>query len=116
MIQRTQMDALFVPGDNMFSNHREQLVLLAAKARLPAIYAARLFPDAGGLMSFSVDQADLARQAASHVDKILRGVNPGELPVEEAIAFQLILNLRTAKGLGLTISPSLRLRADQLIE
>jgi putative ABC transport system substrate-binding protein len=115
-MQRTQVEALIVPGDNMFSNHREQLVLLAAKSRLPAIYAARLFPESGGLMSFSVDQADLARRAASHVDKILRGASPGDLPVEEAIAFQLILNLRTAKALGLTLPQSLRLRADEVID
>jgi putative ABC transport system substrate-binding protein len=115
-MQRERMDALFVPGDAMFTQHRAQLVLQVTKARLPAIYANRVFPDDGGLMSFSVDPPDLFRRAASHVDKILRGARAGDLPVEEAIKFELVLNVRTAKALGLTISPALRLRADHVIE
>jgi putative ABC transport system substrate-binding protein len=115
-MRRQRMDALFVPGDPMFGQHKAQLVAQAAKARLPAAYGNRMFPDAGGLMSFSVNQADLFRRAASHVDKILRGANAGELPVEEALKFELVINARTAKALGLAIPQTLLLRADQVIE
>ena len=111
-IAAKRLDALFVPGDAMFSHHRARLVALAAAARLPAIYGDRLFPDAGGLMSLSVDLVDLCRRAAGHVDKILRGTPAGDLPVEEADRFELVINLTTAQALGLTIPPALRQRAE----
>ena len=115
-MQRQRMDALFVPGDAMFGHHRAQLIALADKAKLPAAYASRDYTEAGGLMSFSPSHADLFRRAASHVDKILRGANAGELPVEEALTFELVVNLKTAKALGLTIPQTVLLRADQVIE
>jgi putative ABC transport system substrate-binding protein len=115
-MQSTRMDALFVPGDAMFSRHRADLVSMTLKARLPAIYGDRLFPDAGGLMSFSVDLVELCRRAAGHVDKILRGARAGDLPVEEALKFEVIINLKTVKALGLAIPPSLLQRADEILQ
>jgi ABC-type uncharacterized transport system substrate-binding protein len=111
-IRTKRFDALFVPGDAMFSKNRAQLVSLAAKARLPAMYGDRLFPDAGGLMSFSVDLVELCGRAAAHVDRILRGARAGDLPVEEATKFEVAINLKTAKALGLTIPASLLRRAE----
>lgn len=96
----------------MFSANRARLTGLAAKTRLPAIYGDRLFPDAGGLMSSSVDLLDLCERAADHVYRILRGAQAGELPVVEAVRFEVVVNLKAAKGLGLTIPDSLRQRAE----
>jgi putative ABC transport system substrate-binding protein len=100
----------------MFVNERRRLVDLAAKNRLPAAYAQREFVDAGGLMAYGPNVADLFRRAATYVDKILKGAKPGDLPVEQPTKFDLVVNLKTAKALGLTIPPSLLLRADQVIE
>jgi putative ABC transport system substrate-binding protein len=111
-MQREGFDALFVPGDAMFSRECRQLVGLAARFRMPAVYGDRLFPDCGGLMSFSVDLLELCRRAAGHVDRILRGARPGDLPVEEAVKFDVVINVATANDLGLKIPPSLRKRAE----
>jgi putative ABC transport system substrate-binding protein len=100
----------------MFFNERRRLVDLAAKNRLPAVYPWREGADAGGLMSYGPTVADLFRRAATYVDKILRGTKPGDLPVEQPTRFELVINLKTAKALGLTIPPSLLGRADQVIE
>jgi putative ABC transport system substrate-binding protein len=100
----------------MFLSERRRLVALAAKHRLPALCTFREFVDAGGLMSYGHNQADLNRRAATYVDKILKGAKPGDLPVEQPTKFDLIINLKTAKALGLTIQPSLLQRADQVIE
>jgi ABC-type uncharacterized transport system substrate-binding protein len=89
---------------------------LAAKTRLPAVYPWREGADAGGLMAYGPNIPDLFRRAATHVDKILKGANPGDLPIEQPTKFELVINLKTAKALGLTIPPSLLLRADQVIE
>ena len=100
----------------MFFNARRRLVDLAAKNRLPAVYPLKEFVDAGGLMAYGPNLADLFRRAATYVDKILKGVKPGDLPVEQPTKFELVINLKTAKALGLTIPPSLLGRADQVIE
>jgi putative ABC transport system substrate-binding protein len=113
---RARADALTVLGSAMFNNERRRLVDLAAKNRLPAVYSGRASVDAGGLMSYGPNIADLWRRAATYVDKIFKGAKPADLPVEQPTKFELVINLKTAKALGLTIPPSLLARADQVIE
>ena len=103
---RARAGALTVLGSAMFFNERRRLVDLAAKNRLPAVYSWREFVDAGGLMAYGPNVADLFRRAATYVDKILKGAKPGDLPVEQPTKFELVINLKTAKALGLTIPPS----------
>ena len=110
-MQGAHADVLLVPGDAMFSRHRAQIIMLAARARLPAVYDDRLFVDAGGLMSVSVDLIELCGRAAGHVDRILRGTPPGDLPIEDVATLELLVNVTTARALGLTIPASLRRRA-----
>ena len=99
-----------------FLREHKRLVDLAAKNRLPAVYTSREFVDAGGLMSYGANLADLFRRAATYVDKILKGAKPGDLPVEQPTKFELIINLKTAKTLGLTIPQSVLERADEVIQ
>ena len=113
---KARAGALTVLPGSMFVNERRRLVDLAAKNRLPAVYPWREGVADGGLMSYGPDLADLFRRAATYVDKILRGAKPGDLPVEQPTKFELVINLKTAKALGLTIPQSLLLRADQVIE
>jgi putative tryptophan/tyrosine transport system substrate-binding protein len=113
---RAGAGAVTVLPSNMFLNERARLVDLAAKSRLPAVYPWREFVDAGGLMSYGLNVADLFRRAATYVDRILKGAKPADLPVEQPTKFDLVINLKTAKALGLTIPPSLLARADQVIE
>jgi ABC-type uncharacterized transport system substrate-binding protein len=113
---RARAGALTVLPSAMLSNERRRLVDLAAKNRLPAVYSSREFVDAGGLMAYGPNVADLLRRAATYVDKILKGTKPADLPVEQPTKFELVINLKTAKALGLTIPPLLLLRADQVIQ
>jgi putative ABC transport system substrate-binding protein len=112
---RARADALTVLPSAMFVSERRRLVDLAAKNRLPAVYGSREFVDAGGLMSYGPNIADLNRRAATYVDKILKGAKPADLPVERPTKFDLVINLQTAKVLGLTIPPALLGRADEVI-
>jgi putative tryptophan/tyrosine transport system substrate-binding protein len=95
---------------------RRRIADLATKHRLPAMYGFKQFVEAGGLMSYGTMQTDLYRRAAAHVDKVLRGSNPADVPVEQPTRFELAINLKTAKALGLTIPPSVSGRADHVIE
>ncbi len=108
-------DALTVLVSNMFNSERRRLVDLAAEKRLPAVYAVREIVDAGGLMCYGPNLADLNRRAATYVDKILKGAKAADLPVEQPTKFELIINLKTAKSLGLTIPQSVLARADEVI-
>ncbi len=108
--------ALVVLVDAIFTNQVRQIAELAAKRRLPSIYGQREYAEAGGLMVYSSNPLDLERRAAIYVDKILRGAKPGDLPVEQPTKFELVINLKTAKALGLTIPQSLLFRADHVIQ
>ena len=107
---------LVVLPDVSTTNHRSLIIALAARHRLPAVYPFRYFTVSGGLMSYGTDVADVFRRAASYVDRILRGTNPGQLPVQAPTKYEMVLNLKTAKVLGLEIPPTLVARADEVIE
>jgi putative ABC transport system substrate-binding protein len=111
-----RVGALLVVSDVIFNNHRTRLADLAARSRLPAAYGVRESVEAGGLMSYGPSFLDLFRRAATYVDKILKGAKPADLPVEQPTKFELVVNMKTAKALGLTIPPSVLLRADEVIE
>lgn len=113
---RLQADALVVLNDAISVALQERIVLFAAQRRLPAMYEAREWAVAGGLVSYGVTHADLFRQSAGHVDRILKGARPADLPVEQPTLLRLTLNQRTAKALGLAVPASLLLRADEVIE
>ena len=109
-------DGLIVGQDGLFQAYRKQVAELAAKYRLPAIYRSMELVEAGGLMAYGPNYPDLYRRAAIYMDKIFKGANPGDLPVEQPTKFELIINLKTAKALGITIPPPLLLRADEVIQ
>lgn len=115
-MRKERPGALIVIGDPMFGTHARRIVELAAKSRLPAIYSSRISIDTGGLMSYGTNFDDLYRRAATYVDKILKGTKPSDLPVEQPTKFELIVNLKTAKALGLTIPQSVLFRADEVIQ
>lgn len=113
---KDRVDAILVPGDTLLFTERRRVSLLAREYQLPGIYSLREFTEAGGLMSYSARLTELFRRAAVYVDKILRGANPATLPVESPTQYELVINLKSAKALGLTIPQTLMLRADQIIE
>jgi ABC-type uncharacterized transport system substrate-binding protein len=115
-VARLRADALFASASLETYAHRHQIVRFALKTRLPGIYPVLEMAETGGLMSYGVSASDLGRQAAHYVDKILKGARPGDLPIERPARFELVINLKTAKALGVTVPQSVLLRADRLIE
>ena len=115
-IIRERPDALLVLADRLFLHHRTRIIAFAAQERLPGVHAYRELIEAGGLMSYGPSYADMHRRAAAYVDKILKGAKPADLPVERPVKFELVVNLKAAKALGLTIPPSVIFRADEIIE
>ena len=115
-MREARAGGLLVFPSSILFEARRSIVAHAAKSRLPAVYPWREAASAGGLMSYSTNFPDMYRRAATYVDKILKGAKPGDLPIEQPTKFELVINLKTAKALGLTIPPSLRQRADQVIE
>jgi putative ABC transport system substrate-binding protein len=113
---RERAGALLVLADSLFGFHRARLQSLAARSHLPAMYGSREHTEAGGLMSYGVDVRDNFRRSATYVDRILKGVKPADLPVEQPTKFELVINQKTAKALGLAIPQSMLLRADELIQ
>ena len=113
---QARADALFVVPDSVFSAHRARLFDLSRRHRLPTMSGQDNYPKAGCLMSYAVDRTDLYRRGAGYVDRLLRGAKPADLPVEQPTKFDLVINLKTAKALGLTIPPSLLGRADEVIQ
>ena len=107
---------LMLPADSTTNSNRDSIVMLAARHGLPAVYSLRLFVTAGGLMSYDTDRVDMYRRAALYVDRILRGANPAELPVQAPTKFETVLNLKTAKALGLVVPSSLLVAADTVIQ
>jgi putative ABC transport system substrate-binding protein len=110
------IDGVLHADTPLFVTHRARLVHAVAGSRLPAIYPARAYVEAGGLMSYGPNLPDVWGRAAAYVDKILKGARPGDLPVEQPTTFELVISNRTARAMGLTIPPSLMLRADQVVE
>jgi putative ABC transport system substrate-binding protein len=115
-LAREERCGLLVLPDPFTGGHRDTIIAAAARHRLPAVYPFRYFTASGGLMSYGIDQDDLYRRGASYVDRILRGAKPADLPVQRPTKFELAINLKTAKALGVTIPPSLLAAADEVIE
>jgi len=116
VIMRSHAEALFVLESALMFRARRDIAQLALKNRLPTSFAFREYADAGGLVTYGVNFSNMLRRAADYIDRILKGANPGDLPIEQPTTFELVINMKTAKTLGLTIPPSLLLRADQIIE
>ena len=114
-VSRAHAQALYLLENPLFYQHTKTLAKLASKARLPTIYGWRGFADEGGLMSYGANYEDLMRRSAVYIDKILKGAKPGDLPIEQPTKFELVVNLKTAKGLGITIPQSILLQADEVI-
>ena len=113
---RERAGALLIQADALFGTQRRQIAELAAKRRLPSIFSTTEYAEDGGLMAFGPNLLDLERRAATYVDKILKGATPADLPVEQPIKFELVLNLTTAKALGITFPPTLLIQADEVIK
>jgi putative tryptophan/tyrosine transport system substrate-binding protein len=115
-IRKERPGALLVVGDRLFATHQTRIFEFVGKTRLPAIYSQRGYVDAGGLMSYGANFADQYRRAATYVDKILKGAKPADLPVEQPMKFEFIINLKAAKQIGLTVPPNVLARADKVIK
>ena len=115
-MERERANAVLVLSDALFNSARLQIIALASKHHLPAMYEAREFVEDGGLISYGPDIAEMTRRSATLVDKVLKGVKPADLPIEQPTTFTLAINLKTAKALGLIIPPGLLARADEVIE
>jgi putative tryptophan/tyrosine transport system substrate-binding protein len=115
-LEKARVDGLYVPASSMMSANRSQLIGLAAKHRLPALYADRRYVDSGGLMFYGPNIYDSFAMAASHVDRVLKGTQPSDLPIEQTNRIELVINLKTANALSLKIPQSVRIRADEIIE
>ena len=115
-MSRERAGGFLVAGAALFSSDRARLADLALKHRLPGTFGNKEYVEAGGLMSYGADLNDMVRRAAAYIDKILNGAKPADLPVEQASKYELVINLKTAKAIGLTISESFLLRADKVIE
>ena len=116
IMKRERMDAVIVAVDSFFVGQRQQIAELTLKNRLPSMFSAQEHVEAGGLMSYGQNLADMYRRAAGYVDKIFKGAKPGELPIEQPAVFSLAINRKTANALGLKIPQELLLRADKVIE
>src|SRR5262249_17968784 len=116
MVAKERPDALFVLFDPVFFAHRARIAQFANQHRLPAMYPHREYAEAGGLMAYGIDLRDNSRRADAYVDRILKGAKPADLPIEQPTRFELVINLKTAKALGLTIPPSVLAQADEIIQ
>jgi putative tryptophan/tyrosine transport system substrate-binding protein len=115
-MERKGANALLVLSDALFNSLRRQIIALATKHHLPAMYEAREFVEDGGLISYGADIAEMTRRSATFVDKVLRGINPADLPIEQPTRFELVINMKSARVLGLALSPTLLARANEVIE
>jgi putative ABC transport system substrate-binding protein len=115
-LNKDRPDGLFVTGGSLMAANRKRIASFALKSRLPSLFTDKEAVDAGGLMSYGADQGDSYRRAATYVDKILKGAKPADLPVEQPTKFELVINLKTAKQIGLTIPPAVLARADKVIK
>jgi len=116
ILTKDRPDAFMVPADTFLVSQRSRIAQFAIENKLPSIYSFREYLEAGGLIAYTPDYHDLFRRAARYVDKILKGTKPGELPIEQPTRFDLLINLKTARALGLTVSPRLLARADEVLE
>ena len=115
-LAREERGGLLILPENFNIVHRDAIITLAARYRLPAVYPYRFFTASGGLMSYGIDPNDLFRRAASYVDRILKGAKPADFPVQNPSKFELVINLKTARALGITVAPLLLATADEVIE
>jgi putative ABC transport system substrate-binding protein len=113
---REHAEGLIVAPNLIYLETRQTIVDLAARARIPAVYQSREFAESGGLISYGINRPVFFRRAAVYVDRILKGVKPTDLPIEQPTTFELVVNMKTARALGFSISPSLRLRVDEVIQ
>jgi putative ABC transport system substrate-binding protein len=114
-LRKERPDGLYVPGGPLLTANRKLIADFALNSRMPSVYVRKESVEAGGLMSYNADQIDHYRRAATYVDKILKGAKPGDLPVEQPTKFELVINLKTAKQIGLIIPPNVLARADRVI-